>query len=66
MPIFVDKDRILVSNSKDDIEYAKQNNMKEMSMNKKDKSWSKKEILLLTYSISIIIFTISLILYIAL
>ena len=36
MPIFVDKDRILVSNSKIDIEYAKQNNMKEIDANKQD------------------------------
>jgi len=41
MPIFFDEDRILVSNHKTDIEFAKKHGMKEMDTNKEDASLEK-------------------------
>ena len=41
MSIFFDRDRILVSNHKTDIEFAKKYGMKEMNINKEDASLEK-------------------------
>ena len=40
MPIFIDKDKILLSNNKSDIEFANRCNMK-FEINKEDASWEE-------------------------